>query len=157
MNALQWLESLGVDLQSRPGEPLEIRSPIDGQVIASVNADTAESADRKVQQAAQAFAKWRTIPAPKRGELIRLLGEALREHKEELGQLVTLESGKIIEEGRGEVQEMIDTRCPKPGTRLARSGLSVRLIFQWRCGAGTLHWQLFAGIPSSGNHRKKHR
>jgi aldehyde dehydrogenase (NAD+) len=108
MNALQWLESLGVDLQSRPGEPLEIRSPIDGQVIASVNADTAESADRKVQQAAQAFAKWRTIPAPKRGELIRLLGEALREHKEELGQLVTLESGKIIEEGRGEVQEMID-------------------------------------------------
>ena len=108
MNALQWLESLGIDLASRPGNPIEVRSPIDGEVIASVNADTPESVEREVQLAGQAFAQWRTIPAPKRGELIRLLGNALREHKEELGQLVTLECGKIIEEGRGEVQEMID-------------------------------------------------
>jgi aldehyde dehydrogenase (NAD+) len=108
MNPLQWLESLGIDLTNRPGNPIEVRSPIDGEIIARVNADTSESADQKIQQARQAFAQWRMIPAPKRGELIRLLGNALREHKEELGQLVTLECGKIIEEGRGEVQEMID-------------------------------------------------
>jgi len=108
MDALQWLESLGVDLENRPGKQIEVRSPINGDVIASVNADTAESVERAVQLAGQAFDQWRTIPAPRRGELIRLLGEALRKHKEELAQLVTLECGKIIEEGRGEVQEMID-------------------------------------------------
>jgi len=108
MEALQWLESLGIDPANRPGKPIEVRSPINGEVIASVNADTPESVERQVQLAEQAFTQWRTIPAPRRGELIRLLGEALREHKEALGQLVTLECGKIIEEGRGEVQEMID-------------------------------------------------
>ena len=108
MNAVQWLESIGVDLTAGRGDPIEVYSPVNGELIATVNSDNAESADIKVKQAVQAFAQWRTVPAPRRGELIRLLGEALRTHKEELGQLVTLECGKIIEEGRGEVQEMID-------------------------------------------------
>ena len=108
MKAVQWLESIGVDLTAGPGDPIEVYSPVNGELIATVNSDNAESADIKVKQAVQAFAQWRTVPAPRRGELIRLLGEALRTHKEELGQLVTLECGKIIEEGRGEVQEMID-------------------------------------------------
>ena len=64
--------------------------------------------DTKIQNAKQAFQEWRVVPAPKRGELIRLLGEVLREHKEDLGILVSLEAGKIKEEGLGEVQEMID-------------------------------------------------
>lgn len=108
MKSLQWLDSIGVDLKARPGVPIEVRSPINGEVIAEVNSDTQESVEQQVQLARQAFSQWRTIPAPKRGELIRLLGQALRSHKEDLGQLVTLECGKIIEEGRGEVQEMID-------------------------------------------------
>ena len=108
MKSLQWLDSIGVDLKARPGVPIEVRSPINGEIIAEVNSDTHESAEHQVQLARQAFSQWRAIPAPKRGELIRLLGQALRSHKEDLGQLVTLECGKIIEEGRGEVQEMID-------------------------------------------------
>jgi aldehyde dehydrogenase (NAD+) len=70
--------------------------------------DTPEQVDAKIARAHAAFAEWRDVPAPRRGELIRLLGEKLRERKEPLAQLVTLECGKIITEGRGEVQEMID-------------------------------------------------
>ncbi len=104
----QWLESLGVDLNGRDGPPLEVRSPIDGAVIATVNTDTPAAADAAIARAMDAFALWQSVPAPRRGELIRRLGQALRKHKDELARLVTLESGKILEEGRGEVQEMID-------------------------------------------------
>ncbi len=83
-------------------------SPIDGQVLASVRTATASDYDRTVEKAAAAFAGWRSVPAPKRGELIRQFGNALREAKSDLGRLVTLESGKILAEGEGEVQEMID-------------------------------------------------
>jgi aldehyde dehydrogenase (NAD+) len=108
MQPADWLRSLGVDPAARPGPALDVRSPIDGTVIATVTADTPESVDAAVAAARSAFTAWRDVPAPRRGELVRLLGQALREHKEELAQLVTLECGKIIEEGRGEVQEMID-------------------------------------------------
>jgi len=108
MNPAEWLESLGVDLSSRPGAPLDVRSPIDGTIIAKVRSDTESSADAAIDRARQAFELWRTIPAPRRGELMRRFGQALREHKEDLSRLVTLECGKILEEGRGEVQEMID-------------------------------------------------
>jgi len=108
MPAIEWLRSLGVDPEARPGEALEVRSPIDGAIIAEVTTDTPESLNRAIDAASNAFSTWRSVPAPRRGEAIRLLGEALREHKEELAQLVTLECGKIIEESRGEVQEMID-------------------------------------------------
>ncbi|MGB0714975.1 MAG: aldehyde dehydrogenase family protein [Phycisphaerae bacterium] len=90
------------------GDILESKSPIDGQVIGSVKQVTPEQYDKIVERAHLAFLDWRTTPAPKRGETIRLLGEALRDHKEDLGALVTLEMGKIYAEGLGEVQEMID-------------------------------------------------
>src|SRR5205085_5520296 len=80
-------------------------APMDGDEIGHVAVgDPAAAAARAVQ----AFFKWRTVPAPRRGELVRLLGEELREAKEPLARLVTLESGKILQEGLGEVQEMID-------------------------------------------------
>ena len=87
---------------------LSVATPIDGSEIALIRTDTANSASAKIQQAADAFVSWRLTPAPKRGDLIRLLAEELRAHKEDLGALVTLESGKIYPEGLGEVQEMID-------------------------------------------------
>src|SRR3954466_14735073 len=88
------------------GGGLEARSPIDGQVIGAVEpcADIAAA----VERAHAAFLAWRTVPAPRRGELVRLFGEVLREEKAALGRLVSLEAGKILQEGLGEVQEMID-------------------------------------------------
>jgi aldehyde dehydrogenase (NAD+) len=108
MQAVEWLQSLGADLNARPGAPLAVRSPIDGKLIAEVATDTTATASDAIESATSSFSAWRSVPAPRRGEAVRLLGEALREHKEELSQLVTLECGKIIEESRGEVQEMID-------------------------------------------------
>src|ERR1700744_485475 len=84
------------------------RSPIDGAEIGRVAYDNAASVEKKVAASVEAFKAWRDVPAPKRGELIRLFGEELRAHKDELGKLVTLEAGKILQEGLGEVQEMID-------------------------------------------------
>ena len=83
-------------------------NPATGQEIAGVSLATPESYDRVVQEAVRAFESWRERPAPKRGELVRDLGSALRDLKEPLGDLVTLEMGKIRVEGHGEVQEMID-------------------------------------------------
>jgi len=90
------------------GKVLESISPIDGQVLAAVRSATPEEYERVVQHAKEAFEQWQVIPAPKRGEVIRQLGNALREAKSDLGRLVTLEAGKITAEGEGEVQEMID-------------------------------------------------
>ncbi|MGE0044343.1 MAG: aldehyde dehydrogenase family protein [Hyphomonadaceae bacterium] len=83
-------------------------SPIDGARLGEVAIDDAASIDAKIAAAARAFDVWRAVPAPKRGELVRRWGEVLRERKDELGLLVTRESGKILSEGLGEVQEMID-------------------------------------------------
>ena len=91
-----------------PTGDVPARTPIDGSEIGRVEWDTADSLDTKVAEAAEAFREWRDVPAPKRGELVRVFGNVLRDHKEPLAQLVTIEAGKIIEEGRGEVQEMID-------------------------------------------------
>ena len=90
------------------GEVLDIDSPVDGSRIASVRQVTADEYDQIVDRAHAAFLEWRTIPAPKRGEVVRQLGNRLREKKDALGALVTLEMGKILAEGKGEVQEMID-------------------------------------------------
>src|ERR1700754_31315 len=84
------------------------RSPIDGAEIGRVTYDDAASVERKIASSAQAFKAWRDVPAPRRGELVRLFGEELRANKDALGRLVTLEMGKILQEGLGEVQEMID-------------------------------------------------
>ena len=85
-----------------------VRSPITGSVMATLRDDSATSIGRKIEAAQQAFLAWRRVPAPKRGELVRVFGEELRHAKEGLGRLVTLEAGKILSEGLGEVQEMID-------------------------------------------------
>jgi aldehyde dehydrogenase (NAD+) len=95
-----WLETHGEETASF--------SPIDGSLIAKISNATLRDYEHLILKAQEAFLKWRIIPAPKRGEVVRQIGEALRKHKEELGFLVTLEMGKIYEEGLGEVQEMID-------------------------------------------------
>jgi aldehyde dehydrogenase (NAD+) len=85
-----------------------VRSPIDGSELGRVAFDDAHSIAAKIARADQAFRAWREVPAPRRGELVRLFGEELRANKDRLGRLVTLEAGKILQEGLGEVQEMID-------------------------------------------------
>ena len=86
-----------------------VRSPINGRTIAGVNAhEIAEPIDTAIDRATVAFATFRAIPAPQRGEVVRLLGEQLRRHKESLADLVQIEVGKIRSEALGEVQEMID-------------------------------------------------
>ena len=87
---------------------LAVRSPIDGAELAQVHETPASEMPAIIARAKSAFAEWRTVPAPRRGELVRLLGEELRAAKADLGALVTLEVGKITSEGLGEVQEMID-------------------------------------------------
>ena len=96
-----------------PGEQpaegvLDVTTPIDGTRIASLAPHTGADVEAMVVRATVAFKAWRGVPAPRRGELVRLLGEELRAAKADLGALVTLESGKILQEGLGEVQEMID-------------------------------------------------
>lgn len=90
------------------GDKIESYSPVDGQLIASVSASTADDYEKVMQSATTAFKEWRNVPAPKRGEIVRLFGDKLRELKEPLGQLVSYEMGKSLQEGLGEVQEMID-------------------------------------------------
>jgi aldehyde dehydrogenase (NAD+) len=104
--AADLLASLGVPRDAFTGGALAVRSPIDGAQIGAVH-ETPDPA-AAIARAAQAFQSWRNVPAPRRGELVRLLGEELRAHKQALGRLVTLEVGKIESEGLGEVQEMID-------------------------------------------------
>ena len=102
------LERLGVDC-ARVGEgDLVVRTPITGEEIGRVAPDERRDADATIARAVTAFESWRDVPGPRRGELVRLLGEELRREKETLGALVTLEVGKIAQEGLGEVQEMID-------------------------------------------------
>ena len=91
-----------------PQGDMESRSPIDGRVIGSVPSASAEQVGAAVERAGRAFLAWRTVPPPRRGEFVRLFGEVLREEKVALGRLVSLEAGKILQEGLGEVQEMID-------------------------------------------------
>ena len=93
-----------------PNHPSTLRSvtPVDGLLIGTVSPTTREQYDAVVEQATEAFRTWREIPAPRRGEVVRQIGDELRLHKDDLGRLVSYEMGKILEEGRGEVQEMID-------------------------------------------------
>jgi aldehyde dehydrogenase (NAD+) len=104
--AAHLLASLGVPREAYAAGALPVRSPIDGSQIGAVH-ETPDPA-AAIARSAQAFQHWRNVPAPRRGELVRLLGEELRAHKQALGRLVTLEVGKIASEGLGEVQEMID-------------------------------------------------
>lgn len=102
------LKALGVDAKSYTGGSLAVHSPVTGDRIADVVETSAADARKAIDAAHKAFLDWRVIPAPKRGELVRLFGEELRAHKAELGKLVSIEVGKVTSEGLGEVQEMID-------------------------------------------------
>ena len=138
MNAKVLLSRLGVDLATHLGEDLAARSPIDGAMLAMLRCDSHATVVQKISIAQQAFSKWRNIPAPKRGELVRLLGDELRANKDALGQLVTIESGKILQEGLGEVQEMIDICDFAVGLSRQLYGLTIaseraehRMMEQW--------------------------
>src|ERR1700723_1651983 len=98
----------GAEWLKTSGDILESHSPIDGNLIGSIKQASAKDYDNVVKTASKAFIEWRKVPAPKRGEIVRQMGEALRENKESLGKLVSYEMGKIYQEGLGEVQEMID-------------------------------------------------
>ncbi|NOL49978.1 L-piperidine-6-carboxylate dehydrogenase [Pelistega europaea] len=102
------LNKMGVCPKSYTEGTLSVRSPIDGATIGTVVEHTEADVETQIQNAQKAFEAWRKVPAPRRGELVRILGNVLREHKEDLGKLVSLEAGKITQEGLGEVQEMID-------------------------------------------------
>ena len=102
------LAGLGVPVHSYQGGTLAVRSPISGDIVAHIHQHGTAETRQAIERAHKAFLTWRDVPAPIRGELVRLLGEELRAHKEALGRLVSIEVGKIISEGLGEVQEMID-------------------------------------------------
>ena len=120
------------------GKPLPSLSPIDGRVLATVRTATADEYERTARRAQAAFQQWQLVPAPKRGEIIRQLGNALRDAKRDLGRLVTLEAGKILAEGEGEVQEMIDICDFAVGLSRQLYGLTIaserpqhRMMEQW--------------------------
>src|SRR5213075_971743 len=120
------------------GATIDKISPIDGRRLASVRTAAADDYKKAIARAHEAFLKWRVTPGPVRGETVRRLGNALRELKHELGQLVTLETGKIIAEGEGEVQEMIDICDFAVGQSRMLYGLTIqserpshRLMEQW--------------------------
>ncbi|REJ69258.1 MAG: aldehyde dehydrogenase family protein [Planctomycetota bacterium] len=120
------------------GAPLSVTSPIDNAPLAEFAAATAADVEAVVAAAHEAFLQWRTVPAPLRGELVRRIGDKLREHKNDLAALVTLEAGKITQESLGEVQEMIDICDFAVGQSRQLYGLSIaserpehRLAEQW--------------------------
>ena len=100
--------STGIDWFDNPKQIIESFSPVNGKKIAAISVTTKENYDQIIETANQAWLVWRTWPAPKRGEIVRQVGEALREKKHALGSLVSYEMGKSLQEGLGEVQEMID-------------------------------------------------
>ena len=102
------LSEIGVAANLYRDGDLAVKSPVHGMSVARVQTTPLSDIDRIVSQASIAFGAWRQVPAPRRGELIRLLGNNLRRHKDNLGRLVSIESGKLLQEGLGEVQEMID-------------------------------------------------
>ncbi|MDZ7771393.1 MAG: aldehyde dehydrogenase family protein [Balneolaceae bacterium] len=117
---MEFLKKLGIE-GTNPGtstgqkfmgdespEALSSKTPIDGSHIADVTLTTRKEYDKVVETAQEAFEEWRSVPAPKRGDIVRQIGLELRKHKEDLGKLVSYEMGKIYQEGLGEVQEMID-------------------------------------------------
>jgi L-aminoadipate-semialdehyde dehydrogenase len=132
------LQRLGVARQLYQDGTRLIRSPLTGEPIANVRDADAVWAKEVINGAVDAFRTWRLVPAPRRGELVRLLGLGLRAAKDELGRLVTIEAGKIPTEGRGEVQEMIDICDFAVGLSRQLYGLTItserpahRMMEQW--------------------------
>lgn len=148
MNATEILSRLGVSppvgavfaagWKQAHGEPIQSINPATGQTMAEIPSANASDYARAVAVASETFTRWRTLPPPARGELVRQIGDALRRRKTDLGTLVTLETGKILSEGLGEVQEMIDMCDFAVGLSRQLHGLVIaserpahRLIEQW--------------------------
>jgi len=142
MNSTQQLrqlwQQLGLPASQLEGGPLHSRSPIDGQALGQVATTAPADVDALEARSAAAFKRWREVPAPQRGELVRRFGQVLRQHKVALGQIVSLEVGKITSEGLGEVQEMIDIADFAVGLSRQLHGLTMaserpqhRMMEQW--------------------------
>jgi len=101
-------KSLNLALPPFNAQGFEVNSPVDGRLLAKVTAHTETQISAELSRSHQASLAWRKVPAPKRGELVRVFGELVRQHKEPLGQLISHETGKILQEGWGEVQEVVD-------------------------------------------------
>lgn len=132
------LTRLGVAVDFADDGELECRSPIDGSLIGRLRSHSPAEVGEIVAEAQAGFEVWRTVPAPVRGHLIREFGELLRQHKEDLGALVSIEAGKITSEGQGEVQEMIDICDLAVGISRQLYGLTIaterpghRMMEQW--------------------------
>jgi aldehyde dehydrogenase (NAD+) len=132
------LGRLGVDAALLEGGDLVARTPITGEELARIPGHSVEDVDAVIATAAETFREWRSVPAPVRGQLVRELGDLLREHKEDLGALVSIEAGKIRSEGLGEVQEMIDICDLAVGLSRQLYGLTIaserpghRMMEQW--------------------------
>lgn len=96
------------DLSTTSGSGIKVTSPIDGQMLANLASNSPAEVSLAIERAQNRFLSWRDVPAPRRGELVRAFGETVRRHKSELGHIITLETGKILQESLGEVQEVID-------------------------------------------------
>jgi aldehyde dehydrogenase (NAD+) len=132
------LARLGVEDPLDPEGSVVARTPIDGSEIGRLRAHTADDVTAVVSRAQEAFEAWRSVPAPVRGQLVRVLGDLLRQHKADLGALVSIEAGKIGSEGLGEVQEMIDICDLAVGLSRQLFGLTIaserpghRMMEQW--------------------------
>lgn len=142
MTPAQLLSTLGVPAaafaQGDSASTIPARSPIDGQVLGRVADAGPQAMNAAIERAHTAFETWRNVPAPRRGELVRLFGDELRTHKATLAALVTLEAGKVTSEGEGEVQEMIDICDFAVGLSRQLHGLTIaserpghRMMEQW--------------------------
>jgi len=137
-HAAALLAELGVPASAFTHGTLRARSPIDGATLGQVHLTSPAAAQAAIGRAQAAFGRWREVPAPRRGELVRLFGEELRRHKSALAALVTLEAGKVTSEGEGEVQEMIDICDFAVGLSRQLHGLTIaserpghRMMEQW--------------------------
>jgi aldehyde dehydrogenase (NAD+) len=133
------LERLGVQSYEGGDPAIASLNPADGSELARVRLASAEDYQRAISKSIDVFERWRMFPAPKRGELVREIGDELRRHKDDLGTLVTLEMGKILAEGKGEVQEMIDIADFAVGLSRQLYGLTIaserpqhRMYEQWQ-------------------------
>ncbi len=133
------LERLGISSDGSGAATVASLNPADGTELGRVPLASAEDYERTVAKSIDVFHRWRMFPAPKRGEIVREIGEELRRHKDDLGTLVTLEMGKILAEGKGEVQEMIDIADFAVGLSRQLYGLTIaserpehRMLEQWQ-------------------------
>jgi aldehyde dehydrogenase (NAD+) len=149
---MDFLETLGIRaenfgastgstwLADHSGEALTVVSPVDGKTVATVFQTSAAAYEEVVLNAGKAFTHWREVPAPKRGEIVRQIGLRMRQSKQALGRLISYEMGKSLQEGLGEVQEMIDICDLAVGQSRMLYGSTIasdRARHRWRSGPGT--------------------